>query len=250
MVRAIVGANWGDEGKGKITDMLASESDIVVRFQGGANAGHTIINDYGRFALHLLPSGVCTPGVVNVLGPGVALDIEFFLKELASIEEQGLPAPKILISERAQVLMPYHVALDCYEEERLGKNSFGSTKSGIAPCYGDKFQKIGLQLCQLYYPDVLREKLAHALDIKNAMIVNLYHREPVDLEALIVKLTELAERIRPLHDAGGSRGQEDPAGGSARHAPRPGSRYLPDGHVLLAAGRLRPGGRGRSGLEH
>ena len=197
MVRAIVGANWGDEGKGKITDMLASESDIVVRFQGGANAGHTIINDYGRFALHLLPSGVCTPGVVNVLGPGVALDIEFFLKELAAIEQQGLPAPKILISERAQVLMPYHVALDCYEEERLGKNSFGSTKSGIAPFYGDKFQKIGLQLCQLYYPDVLREKLAHALDIKNAMIVNLYHREPVDLEAMIVKLTELAERIRP-----------------------------------------------------
>ena len=195
MVRAIVGANWGDEGKGKITDMLASESDIVVRFQGGANAGHTIINDYGRFALHLLPSGVCTPGVVNVLGPGVALDIEFFLKELAAIEQQGLPAPKILISERAQVLMPYHVALDCYEEERLGKNSFGSTKSGIAPFYGDKFQKIGLQLCQLYYPDVLREKLAHALDIKNAMIVNLYHREPVDLEALIVKLTELAEEI-------------------------------------------------------
>ena len=197
MVRAIVGANWGDEGKGKITDMLASESDIVVRFQGGANAGHTIINDYGRFALHLLPSGVCTPGVVNVLGPGVALDIEFFLKELAAIEQQGLPAPKILISERAQVLMPYHVALDCYEEERLGKNSFGSTKSGIAPFYGDKFQKIGLQLCQLYYPDVLREKLAHALDIKNAMIVNLYHREPVDLEAMIIKLTELAERIRP-----------------------------------------------------
>ena len=149
MVRAIVGANWGDEGKGKITDMLASESDIVVRFQGGANAGHTIINDYGRFALHLLPSGVCTPGVVNVLGPGVALDIEFFLKELAAIEQQGLPAPKILISERAQVLMPYHVALDCYEEERLGKNSFGSTKSGIAPFYGDKFQKIGLQVCQL-----------------------------------------------------------------------------------------------------
>ena len=198
MVRAIVGANWGDEGKGKITDMLASESDIVVRFQGGANAGHTIINDYGRFALHLLPSGVCTPGVVNVLGPGVALDIEFFLKELAAVEEQGLPAPKILISERAQVLMPYHVALDCYEEERLGKNSFGSTKSGIAPFYGDKFQKIGLQVCQLYYPDVLREKLAHALDIKNAMIVNLYHKEPVDLEALIAKLTELAERIRPF----------------------------------------------------
>ena len=196
MVRAIVGANWGDEGKGKITDMLASESDIVVRFQGGANAGHTIINDYGRFALHLLPSGVCTPGVVNVLGPGVALDIEFFLKELAAIEQQGLPAPKILISERAQVLMPYHVALDCYEGAP-GQELLRFNQSGIAPFYGDKFQKIGLQLCQLYYPDVLREKLAHALDIKNAMIVNLYHREPVDLEALIVRLTELAERIRP-----------------------------------------------------
>ena len=140
MVRTIVGANWGDEGKGKITDMLAGDSDIVVRFQGGANAGHTIINEYGRFALHLLPSGVCTPGVVNILGPGVALDIEAFLTELQSLEESGVPAPKILVSERAQVMMPYHVQLDCLEEERLGKNSFGSTKSGIAPFYGDNHQ--------------------------------------------------------------------------------------------------------------
>ena len=197
MVRTIVGANWGDEGKGKITDMLAGDSDIVVRFQGGANAGHTIINEYGRFALHLLPSGVCTPGVVNILGPGVALDIEAFLTELQSLEESGVPAPKILVSERAQVMMPYHVQLDCLEEERLGKNSFGSTKSGIAPFYGDKYQKIGLQLCQLYDAKILREKLLHALDIKNALITNLYHKEPIDAEALIVKMTELAERIRP-----------------------------------------------------
>ena len=197
MVRTIVGANWGDEGKGKITDMLAGDSDIVVRFQGGANAGHTIINDYGRFALHLLPSGVCTPGVVNILGPGVALDIEAFLTELQSLEESGVPAPKILVSERAQVMMPYHVQLDCLEEERLGKNSFGSTKSGIAPFYGDKYQKIGLQLCQLYDAKILREKLLHALDIKNALITNLYHKEPIDAEALIAKMTELAERIRP-----------------------------------------------------
>ncbi|MBQ8129973.1 MAG: adenylosuccinate synthase [Clostridia bacterium] len=197
MVRTIVGANWGDEGKGKITDMLAGDSDIVVRFQGGANAGHTIINEYGRFALHLLPSGVCTPGVVNILGPGVALDIEAFLTELQSLEESGVPAPKILVSERAQVMMPYHVQLDCLEEERLGKNSFGSTKSGIAPFYGDKYQKIGLQLCQLYDAKILREKLLHALDIKNALITNLYHKEPIDAEALIAKMTELAERIRP-----------------------------------------------------
>ena len=197
MVRTIVGANWGDEGKGKITDMLAAQSDIVVRFQGGANAGHTIINDYGRFALHLLPSGVCNPGVVNVIGPGVALDIEAFLREMDEVVSQGVPKPTVLVSERAQVVMPYHVAFDCYEEERLGKNSFGSTKSGIAPFYGDKYQKIGLQLCQLFEPDVLREKLAHALDIKNALLVNLYHKEPIDLDALVQKMSELAERIRP-----------------------------------------------------
>ena len=197
MVRTIVGANWGDEGKGKITDMLAVDSDIVVRFQGGANAGHTIINEYGRFALHLLPSGVCNPKVVNVLGPGVALDIEAFLKELKEITAGGVPQPQILISERAQVMMPYHVQFDCLEEERLGKNSFGSTKSGIAPFYGDKYQKIGLQLCQLYDPDVLREKLAHAVDIKNALLTSLYHKDPIDLEALITKMTDLAEQIRP-----------------------------------------------------
>ena len=197
MVKTIVGANWGDEGKGKITDMLAAQSDIVVRFQGGANAGHTIINDYGRFALHLLPSGVCNPGVVNVIGPGVALDIEAFLHELSEVVAQGVPQPKILVSERAQVMMPYHVAFDVYEEERLGKNSFGSTKSGIAPFYGDKYQKIGLQLCQLFEPDVMREKLAHALEIKNALMVNLYHKNPIDLDALCEKMGTLAEQIRP-----------------------------------------------------
>ena len=198
MVKTIVGANWGDEGKGKITDMLAAESDIVVRFQGGANAGHTIINDYGRFALHLLPSGVCNPGVVNVIGPGVALDIDAFLRELEEVVAQGVPQPKILVSERAQVMMPYHIAIDCYEEERLGKHSFGSTKSGIAPFYGDKYQKIGLQLCQLFEPEVMREKLAHALEIKNALLENLYHKEPIDLDALCETMGALAERIRPF----------------------------------------------------
>ena len=198
MVKAVVGANWGDEGKGKITDMLAKEADIVIRFQGGANAGHTIVNDYGKFALHTLPSGVFYSHITNIIGNGVALDIPKVFNEVNQLVERGVPAPHLMISDRAQVVMPYHILQDTYEEARLAGKSYGSTKSGIAPFYGDKFQKIGLQVCQLYYPDVLREKLAHALDIKNAMIVNLYHREPVDLEALIAKLTELAERIRPF----------------------------------------------------
>ena len=146
MVRTIVGANWGDEGKGKITDVLAETSDVVVRFQGGANAGHTIINDYGKFALHLLPSGVFHPHIANIIGPGVALDIEKLLAEYAGVVERGIPTPKLFISDRAQVLMPYHVDFDRFEEERLGKASFGSTKSGIAPFYGDKFLKIGIHV--------------------------------------------------------------------------------------------------------
>jgi len=197
MVRCIVGSNWGDEGKGKITDLLAVDADIVVRFQGGANAGHTIINEYGRFALHLLPSGICNPRVVNVLGPGVAFDIEAFLREMDDVLALGVPTPRILISERAQVLMPYHIQMDCYEEERLGKNSFGSTKSGIAPFHGDKFQKIGIQVCQLYDPQILKEKVLHALDIKNALFTGLYHKDPVDPQKLIAHLQELAEKIRP-----------------------------------------------------
>lgn len=197
MVQSIVGANWGDEGKGKITDMLACESDIVVRFQGGANAGHTIINEYGRFSLHLLPSGVFNPNVMNIIGPGVALNIEAFIKELDEVVAGGVPQPKIMISERAQVMMPYHVEFDKLEEERLGKNSFGSTKSGIAPFYGDKYQKIGLQLCQLYDKDILRAKLSHAVEIKNALLEHLYHKPPIDLDALIEKMTALAEKIRP-----------------------------------------------------
>lgn len=198
MVRAIVGANWGDEGKGKITDMLAQQSDIVVRFQGGANAGHTIINDYGKFALHLLPSGVCHSHVVNIIGPGVALDIEALLREVASLEEKGVPAPKLLISDRAQVLMDYHVAFDCYEEERLGKKSFGSTKSGIAPFYGDKYMKIGVQVCQMLDKELLRQRLRNAAMLKNAMLENLYHKPALDVDALTEKYFALAQRIAPM----------------------------------------------------
>ena len=133
MVKAIVGANWGDEGKGKITDMLASNADYIVRFQGGANAGHTIVNEYGKFALHSLPSGVFYNHTTSVIGNGVALNIPLLFKEIQSLVEKGVPMPKILVSDRAQMVMPYHILFDQYEEERLGKKSFGSTKSGIAP---------------------------------------------------------------------------------------------------------------------
>ncbi len=198
MVRTIVGANWGDEGKGKITDFLAEDSDIVVRFQGGANAGHTIINDYGKFALHLMPSGAFHSNIVNVIGPGVALDIEALLGEYQGIVERGVPAPKLLISDRAQVLMPYHVDFDRFEEERLGKASFGSTKSGIAPFYGDKYRKIGLQVCQLYDEDILRERLTIALTQKNVLLEHLYHKPLLEVEAILAYLKPLAEKIRPM----------------------------------------------------
>lgn len=198
MVHTIVGANWGDEGKGKVTDLLAEKSDIVVRFQGGANAGHTIINEYGKFALHLLPSGVFHPHIVNIIGPGVALNIEALLKELESVTSRGVPTPKLLISDRAQVMMPYHVDFDKYEEERLGKQSFGSTKSGIAPFYSDKYAKVGIQVCQLYDEEMLRERLKIALVKKNALLEGLYHKPPIDLEELVAELKVLAEKIRPM----------------------------------------------------
>ena len=196
MVRAIVGANWGDEGKGKITDMLAAKSDIVVRFQGGANAGHTIINEYGRFALHLLPSGVCYPDTVNILGNGVALDIPKLIAELDSIRERGVN-PRILVSDRAQVMLPYHVDLDVYEEERLGAAAFGSTKSGIAPFFSDKFAKIGVQVNELFYPDDLREKLARVVEYKNQLLEHVYHKPLINLDDLLQTLASYREMIAP-----------------------------------------------------
>lgn len=209
MVDIIVGANWGDEGKGKVTDLLAEKSDVVVRFQGGANAGHTIINEYGKFALHLMPSGAFHQNVYNVIGPGVALNIEALLSELDGITSRGVPAPNLLISDRAQVMMPYHVDFDKFEEERLGKSAFGSTKSGIAPFYSDKYAKVGLQVCQLYDEEILRQRLEIALVKKNALLESLYHKPAIDLEATIAHLQALAERIKPmvcdttrfLHDA-------------------------------------------------
>lgn len=198
MVTAVVGANWGDEGKGKITDMLADRSDIVVRFQGGANAGHTIVNQYGKFALHTVPSGAFHPDIMNIMGAGVAFDIEKFMKEVDSITEAGVPAPRIMISNRAQVMMPYHVLLDSLEEARLAGKSFGSTKSGIAPFYSDKYAKIGWQLHEFYQDDdALKEKIDRVADIKDALLVNLYHTDPIDRAGLLEWIKNVRERVKP-----------------------------------------------------
>lgn len=197
MVRAIVGANWGDEGKGKITDMLAESSDIVVRFQGGANAGHTIINNYGRFSLHLLPSGVFYDHTTSVLGNGVALDIEKFCAELKSLVDSGVPKPKILVSNRAQVMMPYHVLFDTLEEARLAGKSYGSTKSGIAPFFSDKFAKIGLQVCELFDEEVLCDRLHKVVEIKNAALRELYHAAELDYDELLTELHKQRDLIAP-----------------------------------------------------
>ena len=197
MVKAIVGANWGDEGKGKITDLLAETSDIVVRFQGGANAGHTIINDYGRFALHTLPSGVFYSHITNVIGNGVALDIRKLTDELTSLLDAGVPAPNLIISERAQLLMPYHVLQDAYEEERLGGHAFGSTKSGIAPFYSDKYAKIGIQVCDLFDEARLKERLTAAVSLKNVLFEHLYHKPALNVDELFQELVTLREEIRP-----------------------------------------------------
>lgn len=197
MVRAIVGANWGDEGKGKITDMLARESDIIIRFQGGSNAGHTIINDYGKFALHLLPSGVFYDHTTSVIGNGVALNIPYLFHEIKSLTDRGVPAPKILVSDRAQILMPYHVLFDTYEEERLGGKSFGSTKSGIAPFYSDKYAKIGFQVSELFEEETLREKVDRVCELKNVLLEHLYHKPAINADELYVTLLEYREMVAP-----------------------------------------------------
>ncbi len=198
MVKAIVGACWGDEGKGKITDVLAEDSDIVIRFQGGSNAGHTIINEYGRFALHQLPSGVFRQNITNIIGNGVAFSVENFVKEMQYIRDGGVPEPRILISERCQVLMPYHKELDGLEEARLADKAYGSTKSGIAPFYSDKYAKIGFQISDLFDDkDAIYERIDHVLGLKNVLYTQLYHREPLDRDDIYNKLMEYREIVAP-----------------------------------------------------
>ena len=196
MVKAIVGANWGDEGKGKITDVLAAQSDVVIRFQGGSNAGHTIINDHGRFALHQLPSGVFYDHITNVIGNGVSLDIGKFLKEMNELAEKGVH-PRMLVSDRVQVVMPYHVLFDQYEEERLGGKSFGSTKSGIAPFYSDKYAKIGFEMCELFDEDYAYQKLKGVLEVKNVLLRDLYHKPELSADEVFENLMKQRDAIRP-----------------------------------------------------
>ena len=198
MVKAIVGANWGDEGKGKITDMLAQDSDIIIRFQGGANAGHTIINDYGKFALHTLPSGIFYDHTTSIIGNGVALNIPVLFNELKEITSKGVPEPKILISDRAQIVMPYHILFDEYEEERLAGKSFGSTKSGIAPFYSDKYAKVGFQVSELFEEEAeLKEKIERVIVQKNILLEHLYHKPLIDTDELYNTLMEYKEMIAP-----------------------------------------------------
>ena len=197
MVKAVVGANWGDEGKGKITDMMAENADIIVRFQGGANAGHTIVNEYGKFALHTLPSGVFYGHTTSIIGNGVALNIPVLFQEVKSITEKGVPAPKLLVSDRAQIVMPYHILFDQYAEERLGGKSFGSTKSGIAPFYSDKYAKIGIQVSDLFDEEKLLEKLQRVCVTKNVLLEHLYHKPLLKPEELLAALREYREMVKP-----------------------------------------------------
>ena len=197
MVQAVVGANWGDEGKGKIVDTLADHADIVVRYQGGANAGHTIVNKYGKFALHTLPSGVCHPECINVLGNGVALNIPMVIKEIEELVKRGVPKPKVLISNRAQIVMSYHISFDAYEEERLGGKSFGSTKSGIAPFFSDKYAKIGFQVCELFDEEILEEKAERVCALKNVLLEHLYHKPLLKKEDLMEELHACRDMVRP-----------------------------------------------------
>ena len=197
MVQAVVGANWGDEGKGKITDMLAREADIIVRFQGGANAGHTIVNGYGKFALHTLPSGVFYDHTTSIIGNGVALNIPVFFREYKDIVDRGVPAPKILISDRTQIVMPYHILFDQYEEERLAGKSFGSTKSGIAPFYSDKYAKTGFQISELFDEERLLQKLEQVLPAKNVLLEYLYHKPVLKADELMEELRSWREMVRP-----------------------------------------------------
>lgn len=198
MVKAVVGANWGDEGKGKITDMMAEKADIIVRFQGGANAGHTIVNNYGKFALHTLPSGVFYNHTTSIIGNGVALNIPILMNEIKSLTDRDVPMPKILVSDRAQIVMPYHILFDQYEEERLGGKSFGSTKSGIAPFYSDKYAKIGFQVNQLFDEEVLKEKVQRVCELKNVILEHLYHKPIIDADELLETLHGYRDQIAPF----------------------------------------------------
>ncbi len=196
-ITAVTGANWGDEGKGRMVDALAAEHEFVVRFQGGGNAGHTIITEQGKFVLHLLPSGVLRPGKVNVLGPGVALDAALLGRELEDLSTRGIPKPELWVSDRAQLLLSYHRLLDRLEEERLGARSFGSTRAGIAPFYADKCAKVGITVDDLCDESSWRERLQPSLAAKNALLAGLYGQPPIELAHVLQELRHARELLAP-----------------------------------------------------
>jgi adenylosuccinate synthase len=196
-VTAVVGACWGDEGKGKIVDWMSEEANYVVRFQGGRNAGHTIVNEWGRNSLHLLPSGVFRRDVVNVIAPGVALDVEALLGELDQLRSLGVPDPILWVSERAQVVLPFHSQFDALEEKRLGAERFGSTQVGIAPFYSDKALKLGIQVADLFDPARLQERIARSVEAKNVLLRELYGAEEIEVERLIPILLDAGRAIEP-----------------------------------------------------
>jgi adenylosuccinate synthase len=197
-VVAVVGANWGDEGKGRILDALAQPNDVVVRFQGGGNAGHTVITEQGKFVLHLLPSGVLTPSSVNVLGPGVAVDAALLARELEGLRARGVPAPRLLVSDRAQLLLSYHRRLDAAEEARLGARSFGSTRSGIAPFYADRASKLGVSVDDLFDEARIAARLEQILAAKNVLLRELYREPELDPIEVLAELRHARGVLEPF----------------------------------------------------
>lgn len=197
---AVVGINWGDEGKGRMVDLLTESFDIVVRYQGGGNAGHTVINDKGKFALHLLPSGILRDGVVNILGNGVAMDPQNLLTEMAQVEEKGvkITPDNLKISDRASLLMPWHRDLDELEEMRLKDKKFGSTKQGIAPFYSDKYQKKTILAGELFYPERLKEHLKDLMEWKNLILTKVYDAKPYTEEMLDAWVKDYFDKIKPF----------------------------------------------------
>ena len=197
---AVVGINWGDEGKGRMVDLIAKDYDIVIRYQGGNNAGHTIVNEYGKFALHLIPSGIFSEGVVNVLGNGVVIDLEDLCREIDNLRAHGIriTPENLKISERATIVFPFHRALDGLEEARLKDRKYGSTLRGIAPVYSDKYQKKTVMLGELLYPERLKAHLATILEWKNLIIHNVYGAEPYKLEDMLAWCAEFGGKLRPF----------------------------------------------------
>ena len=200
MVRAVVGANWGDEGKGRMVDLLTADYDIVVRYQGGGNAGHTVENEFGKFALHLLPSGLFRKGVVNILGNGVAVDMESLWNEMSDVISQGvsITPENLMISDRASLLLPWHRELDGLEEARLKDKKYGSTKQGIAPFYSDKYQKKTILAGELFYPEKLKERLEGLLEWKNLTLSKVYGAREYTMDKLMAWIDEYGSKLKPF----------------------------------------------------